>query len=152
MSIQHPNHEIAEVFYRLNIGAPVEEHMIARAFELILSNPHVKARDAQLGAFLTGIMVKVPSVREVVTLIRTALNIDGVTRFKPTLPVSKKLVGVAGSGKKGCKTFNISTPACFVASAAGAFAANPVLVRRLRSADRRIFFMSWGQVFLIPRT
>jgi len=125
MSIQHPNHEIAEVFYHLNIGAPLEERMIARAFELILSNPHVKARDAQLGAFLTGIMVKRPSVREVVTLIRTALNIDGVTRFKPTLPLGKKLVGVAGSGKKGCKTFNISTPACFVASAAGAFIAKP---------------------------
>jgi anthranilate phosphoribosyltransferase len=125
VSIQHPNHEIAEVFYRLNIGAPVEELMIARAFELILSNPHVKARDAQLGAFLTGLMVKVPSVREIVTLIRTALNIDGVTRFKPTLPIGKKLIGVAGSGKKGCKTFNISTPACFAASAAGAFVAKP---------------------------
>jgi len=32
-------------------------------------------------------MVKGPTAREVVTLIRTVLNIDGVTRYKPTLPI-----------------------------------------------------------------
>ena len=125
MITRNPNYEIAEVFYRLNIGASLEEVMIVRAFELILSNLQVKARDAQLGAFLTGMMVKKPTVREIVTLIRTALNIDGVTRYKPTLPIGKKLVGVAGSGKKGWKTFNISTPACFVACTAGAYVAKP---------------------------
>lgn len=125
MKIKNPNHQIAEVFYRLNIGAPVEDDLIAKAFGLILSNPNVKARDVQLGALLTGLMVRGPSVREVVILIRTALNIDSVTRYKPTLPPGEKLVGVAGSGKKGCKTFNISTPACLVASAAGAYVAKP---------------------------
>ena len=123
MEIKNPNHEIAEVFYRLNIGALVEDKLIAKAFGLILTNPNVKARDAQLGALLTGLMVRGPSVREVVTLIRTALNIDGVTRYKPILPPGERLVGVAGSGKKGCKTFNISTPACLIASAAGAYIA-----------------------------
>ena len=56
MITRNPNYEIAEVFYRLNIGASLEEVMIVRAFELILSNLQVKARDAQLGAFLTGMM------------------------------------------------------------------------------------------------
>lgn len=125
MKTKNPNYQIAEVFYRLNIGVPVESDLIAKTFKLILTNPDVKARDVQLGALLTGLMVRGPSVREVVTLIRTALNIDGLTRYKPTLPPGEKLVGVAGSGKKGCKTFNISTPACLVASAAGAFVAKP---------------------------
>jgi len=125
METRNPNYQIAEVFYRLNVGASVENDLIAKTFELIITNPNVKARDAQLGAFLTGLMVRGPSAREIVTLIRTALNIDGVTRYKPTLPPGEKLVGVAGSGKKGCKTFNISTPACLVASAAGAFVAKP---------------------------
>lgn len=125
MKIKNPNQEIAEVFYRFNIGAPVEDELIAKAFELILTNPNVKSRDAQLGAFLTGLMVKGPSAREVVILVRTALNIDGVTRYKPTLPLDEKLIGVAGSGKKGCKTFNVSTSACLVASAAGVYVAKP---------------------------
>ena len=38
MITRNPNYEIAEVFYRLNIGASLEEVMIVRAFELILSN------------------------------------------------------------------------------------------------------------------
>jgi len=125
MFSQTPNHRISEVFYRLNIGAPLDEDLLAEAFELILTDPHVKARDTQLGAFLTGLMVRKPSVREILLLIRTALNIDGLKRFRPTLPSNELLIGVAGSGKKGLKTFNISSAACFVASALGVYIAKP---------------------------
>jgi len=150
MDTQNPNHEIAELFYRLNIGAPVEEELVARAFRLVLTNPNVKARDAQLGAMLTGLMVKGPTVREVVMLIRTALNIDGVTRYKPTLPVGEKLVGVAGSGKKGCKTFNISTPACLVASAAGAYVAKPCSAATSSVSGSKDFINTVGAKLLDP--
>src|SRR3989339_22776 len=150
MDTQNPNHEIAELFYQLNIGAPVEEELVARAFRLVLTNPNVKARDAQLGAMLTGLMVKGPTVREVVMLIRTALNIDGVTRYKPTLPVGEKLVGVAGSGKKGCKTFNISTPACLVASAAGAYVAKPCSVATSSVSGSKDFINTVGAKLLDP--
>lgn len=119
------NHRISEVFYRLNVGAPLDEGLLEEAFGLILINPHVQARDTQLGAFLTGLMVRTPTVREILVLIRTALNIDGIKRFRPTLPQGELLVGVAGSGKKGLKTFNISTAACFVASAEGVYIAKP---------------------------
>ena len=121
----NPNHEIAEVFYRLNVGVPIGDDLIEKTFKLILMHPLVKARDTQLGAFLTGLMVKGPTVEEVMVLIRTALNIDGLIRFKPSIPRGEKLVGVAGSGKKGLKTFNISTPACIVAVASGAYVAKP---------------------------
>lgn len=125
MRIRDPNQEIAEVFFRLNAGAVVESEILSQAFRLILTNPNVKARDIQLGAMLTGLMVRGPTVGEVITLIRTALNIDGLTRYRPVLPPGEKLIGVAGSGKKGFKTFNISTTACLVASAAGAYVAKP---------------------------
>jgi len=125
MEKENPNYEIAEVFYRLNIGVPIGNDLVARAFELILTDPNVKARDTQLGALLTGLMVGHPNMEEVVMLIKTALDIDGVMKYKPTLPRGEKLVGVAGSGKKGHKTFNISTPACLVASAAGVYVAKP---------------------------
>jgi len=125
MGDKNPNQEIAEVFYRLNAGVSVGDDLIEKTFKLILTHPQVKARDAQLGAFLMGLMVKGPTAEEVITLIRTALNVDGLVRFKPTIPSGKKLVNVAGSGKKGRKTFNISTPACIVAAAGGAYVAKP---------------------------
>lgn len=148
--MKNPNHEIAELFYRLNIGAPVEEELVTRAFLVVLTNPNVKARDAQLGAMLTGLMVKGPTAREAVMLIRTALNIDGVIRYKPTLPIGQKLVGVAGSGKKGCKTFNISTPACLVASAAGAYIAKPCSGATSSVSGSKDFINTVGAKLLEP--
>ena len=71
MREENPNHEIAEVFYRLNIGVPVGNDLLEKVFKLILTHPKVKARDTQLGAFLTGLMVKGPTVEEVMILIRT---------------------------------------------------------------------------------
>lgn len=120
----NPNQTIAEVFYRLNVGVPVDD-ILEEAFKLILTHPQVTARDAQLGSFLTGLMIKGPTSKEIVSLIRTALNIDGLIRFKPSIPFGEKLVCVAGSGKKGLKTFNISTPACIVAAAGGAYVSKP---------------------------
>lgn len=125
MVSQTANHRISEVFYRLNVGAPLDEVLLEEAFGLILTDPHVKARDTQLGAFLTGLMVRGLTSREIIVLIRTALNIDGIKRFRPTLPAGEMLLNVAGSGKKGFKTFNISTAACFVASAEGVYIAKP---------------------------
>src|SRR3989344_9076122 len=150
METKNPNQEIAEVFYRLNVGVPVEDDLLARAFGLILTNPHVKARDVQLGAFLTGMMVKEPTVKQIVILIRTALNIDGVTRYKPTLPDDKKLVAVPGSGKKGHKTFNISTPACLVASAAGAYVAKPGSAATSSISGSKDFITTVGAKLLEP--
>mgnify|MGYP001293427237 CR=1 FL=1 len=120
----NPNQKIAEVFYRFNVGIPIDD-MLEDVFKLILTNPQVMARDVQLGSFLTGLMIKGSNSKEIVSLIRTALNIDGLIRFKPSLPLDEKLVCVAGSGKKGFKTFNISTPACIVAAAGGAYVSKP---------------------------
>jgi len=120
-----PNNEIAEVFHRLNIGAPLSEGLLDDAFTTILTNPQVRAREFQLGAMLSGLMVRGPKPGEVAALIRAALRVDGVTRIKPALPGGERLICVAGSGKKGQKTFNISTPSCLVACAAGAYIAKP---------------------------
>ncbi len=120
----NPNYVIAEVLNRLNVGMPVDD-IIEEAFKNILTHPHIKSRDAQLGSFLSGLMVKGPTAKEIASLIRTALNVDGLVRFKLSIPTGEKLVCVAGSGKKGLKTFNISTPACIVAAAAGAYVSKP---------------------------
>ena len=120
-----PNNEIAEIFHLINIGAPIDEQLLEHSFYSILTSPHIRARDFQLGALLSGLMVRGPTAKEIACLIRTALRVDGITRIKTALPRGEKLICVAGSGKKGQKTFNISTPSCLVACAAGAYIAKP---------------------------
>jgi len=85
-----PNNEIAEVFHRLNIGAPLSEGLLDDAFTTILTNPQVRAREFQMGAMLSGLMVRGPKPGEVAALIRAALRVDGVTRIKPALPGGRK--------------------------------------------------------------
>jgi anthranilate phosphoribosyltransferase len=68
------------------------------------------------------LMMKGPKLAEIVALLRVAFALD---RFAPSeavevsLPKGDMLVGCAGSGKKGIKTFNISTPSALLAAAAG---------------------------------
>jgi anthranilate phosphoribosyltransferase len=120
-----PNCAISCFYHVLNTGSPITKKMLENIFRMILLDPMVKERDAQLGAFLSGLMVRGTTAEEVELLIRTALNIDGLLRFRPTTPHGERIVCVAGSGKKGLKTFNISTPSCIVAAATGAYIAKP---------------------------
>ncbi len=124
MNTQNPNLMIAEVLYRLNVGATVTP-LLKEAFYTILTHPEVKSRDAQLGSFLSALMVHGVTAEEVEILIRTALNIDGLPRYRLQVPGGQPIVAVAGSGKKGVKTFNVSTPACFTAAAGGAYVVKP---------------------------
>lgn len=125
MGFTSSNYYISEVLYRLNVGASIELDILKKAFLSILTDEKVKARDTQLGALLSGIMVKGPTADEVVELIKVALSVDRYRQISVTLPRNEILVGVAGSGKKGVKTMNISTPACIVAASGGAYVAKP---------------------------
>jgi anthranilate phosphoribosyltransferase len=117
---------ISEVFYRLNVGAEVKTEALARAFADILSHTNAKTRDVLLGAFLTSTMVKGPRVKDVVTLLKTAFMLDG---YSPAAAAAikvqggKSLVGAVGSGKKGVKTMNVSTPSAIIAASAGVYVA-----------------------------
>lgn len=122
------NHNVSEVLYGLNVGSEIELDLLKRAFYDILTNGN-RARDTQLGALLTGLMAKKPTVDEVVALLEVAFSLDGFNpyeRRKIELPGDEKLISAIGSGKKGHKTMNISTPALLIAAAAGVYSAKPV--------------------------
>ena len=88
-----------------------------------------QGRDAQLGGLFLGLMAKGPTVEEVCCLIDVILELDdAVNTNKQTvdLPNGEKLITTIGSGKKGFKTFNISTPSLLVAASAGAYCYKPV--------------------------
>lgn len=120
---------VKEVLYRINIGAPIDPQMLKKAFCQILSNQDEKFRNIQLGSILTGMMAKGPEVEEIVAMLEASFQLDNYSpslKEEISLPDGEKLVGSVGSGKKGVKTMNISTPAILIASVAGAYTVKPV--------------------------
>jgi anthranilate phosphoribosyltransferase len=116
--------EVADVFHRLNVRAPVDVRLLATAFGRILRIEDSHLRDLLLSAFLMSVMTKGPQVEEIVALLREAFTIDGFSPdggVKVNLPPNEKLIGCAGSGKKGVKTINVSTPSALLAAAIGVY-------------------------------
>jgi len=113
-----------ETFYKLNIGLSIDEFEAQKAMLEILNEKDLQKKRYLLTMLLNGIMIKGPSVSEVKGLINASLSLDfKQKKQKIILPDNELLVGVAGSGKKGFKTINITTPATFVAAACGAYVA-----------------------------
>lgn len=123
------NKVISEVLYRLNVGSQIDSELLSSAFNTILNDEETESRDVQLGSLLTGIMAKGPTINEIVTLLESSFKLDGFSPFdrkEINLPKDEILIGAVGSGKKGYKTMNISTPALIIAASMGAYTAKPV--------------------------
>ena len=120
------NNVVSEVLYRLNVQSKVDLKRLEEAFDSVLSNSKQSIRDIQLGAILTGIMARGPTKDEIVALLNSVFKLDKFNprkRYKIKIPKGEILVGAIGSGKKGTKTMNISTPALLTAASVGAFTA-----------------------------
>ncbi len=116
----------SEVLYRLNVHAEIDPDLLTKGFTEILNLQSERVRDTLLGAFLTSIMVREPNVDEVVALLKAAFHLDNFSPNKAKridLPKGKVLIGVAGSGKKGVKTINISTPSALIAASLDVYVA-----------------------------
>lgn len=126
VSMKRIPESIVEVFYRLNVKSEITTSHLKSAFRDILCDVDLSVRDVLLGAFLTSIMVKGAKLDEVVELLITAFELDNYSPMKSIelkTSSSRRLVGIAGSGKKGIKTINISTPSAILAASLGAFVA-----------------------------
>ncbi|MBR7827800.1 hypothetical protein KDK95_15885 [Actinospica sp. MGRD01-02] len=107
--------------HRLNAGQNLT-YTEARAYMTkVLAIADPRQRSAQLAVLLNGIMAKHPTIDEATGVIDAAFDLDlRRPADRPEHPFTgEKVVAVAGSGKKGLKTPNISTPAAIVAAAAG---------------------------------
>lgn len=112
-----------ESLYKLNIGHSLDEYEAKDAMTIILNEKNTQKRISLLTMLLNGIMIKGPTVNEITGLLNASLNMDGLLtkkKKKIALPNNEVLVGVASSGKKGIKTINITSAACFVAASCGA--------------------------------
>jgi len=117
---------VMEVLYRINVQSKIDKRLLETAFDSVLSNQKQSIRDIQLGAILTGIMARGPTTLEIVTLLKSVFKLDNFNPkngSKIKIPKGELLIGAIGSGKKGVKTMNISTPALLTAASVGAFTA-----------------------------
>jgi len=107
--------------HRLNSGQVLTYHEAANYMRMVLAIADDRQRSAQLGVLLNGFMAKHPTVDEAVGVIDAALELDvHHPADRPAHPFTgERVIGIAGSGKKGVKMPNISTPAAIVAAAAG---------------------------------
>ncbi len=117
---------LKESLYRINLGLDIDPKLIQAAFQDICET-NFPGQDAQLGSFFMGLMAKGPDLTEVISLIDVVLSMNQVVRVSKSNKLKdKKIVCFSGSGKKGIKTFNISTPSLLTAAACGAFCFKPV--------------------------
>lgn len=87
------------------------------AFRIILDHKLGNANEVSFGAFFGALQTKKPTVDEISGLIDVVLNYDR-KKIDYTDP-ENNLCGIVGSGKDTLKTYNISTAAAIIASAAG---------------------------------
>jgi len=115
-----------ESLYRINVGQSLDEELAYESLRKIFKISKEDIRTSLMSALLNGVMVKGPDIEEVVGLLKAALSPDKIDESKKprvVLPKGEKLLGYAGSGKKGFKTMNISTPAALLAASCGVYIA-----------------------------
>lgn len=138
---------VREVIYRLNISAEFSPSLLKSAFLEILNYPEAEQRDVLLGTILGGIICRKPSLAEIVGLIETAVTLDNFDYKnvpKVKLPPGKKLISIIGSGKKGHKTINISTPSAITAACLGAYIVKPGSFATSSTSGSRDFIEALG--------
>lgn len=101
------------------VGDHVASAAFADAFRATVQLP-APTRDVVLGSLMTAVMVRGPVADDVEALLRSALAVDGRGSAEVISGDDRPVLMLAGSGKKGLRTLNVSTPAALVAAAAGA--------------------------------
>jgi len=115
-----------EALYRLNVNQDIDKQTAYESLKKIFEISDEKKSSTLLSMLLNGIMVKGAKLDEIIGLLKAALSLDSMLESKKpkiVLPNEEKLIGCAGSGKKGIKTINISTPAAIVAASCGVYTA-----------------------------
>jgi anthranilate phosphoribosyltransferase len=101
----------------------VGHHVTSTAFsDALLATVDLPAptRDVVLGSLMTAMMARGPVADEVEAMLRGALSVDSRASAEVVSGGDRPVLMLAGSGKKGVRTLNVSTPAALVAATAGA--------------------------------
>lgn len=115
-----------EILSRSNAGQPISQRLAKDAMYELLTTDSESQRSALLGVLLS-VQHSVLTEDVVVGYIEAISLYEGrdiiSNKKKLSVPDGKLLIGLAGSGKKGVKTVNITTPAMVIATAIGTYCA-----------------------------
>lgn len=110
---------VREVLSWIAVGNHVTSAAFADSFLATVDLP-APTRDVVLGSLMTAMMARGPVADEVEALLRGALSVDSRASTQVISGGARPVLMLAGSGKKGVRTLNVSTPAALVAATAGA--------------------------------
>jgi len=111
---------VRALLMNLAMGEPIESSHFGDGLMLCAQMP-TPQRDVVLGSLMTAAMMSGPDAGAITALLKAALELDHPQAERiPTDGLSGPTIVLAGSGKKGERTLNVSTPAALVAAAAGA--------------------------------
>ena len=110
-----------EAIYRINVGSSLGYKLSYQAFKEILEIEDKSKQYVFMGMLLNGLMIQKANEREVQGLLDATFELDN---FDPesALEISNKdkknrpIISLAGSGKKGIKTYNITSASAIVAA------------------------------------
>ncbi|WP_158632253.1 hypothetical protein [Micromonospora sp. Llam0] len=110
---------LRKTLMEIAVGVRPKPEDLAEGFNSI-TDLRPPARDIVLGTLMTALMAGGPRVGDVVAFLRSALSLDRRPPPQEVRGAGRPVLTLAGSGKKGRRTLNVSTPAALVAAAAGA--------------------------------
>lgn len=116
----HQSNPLHEILFATNLGRHSDKETVRAAFSNALAESDPEKRAHAMGMLLNGIMAKGPTKDEVIGLLEAAFAIDDFhPAQRPKFASDKKTITIAGSGKKGFKTVNLSSLAAIVAACQG---------------------------------
>lgn len=111
---------LQEVLYSINAEREIDNISLYKGVRSALLLEQGQ-REICLGAIFTGLLAKKTDAYQVGAVLKAVFEMDQFKRDKqPFHSTSKYVIEYIGSGKKGIKTINISTPSAIIATSAGA--------------------------------
>lgn len=113
---------ILEFLYRMNLNFEISDDLIIRAYQEILEIKDKEKSNIFISTLFTYLMINKKNSRLIAKLLEKSFEKDRFIPYCENLNAKNKnpIILLAGSGKKGIKTINISTTSAIVAISLGA--------------------------------
>ena len=113
---------ILEFLYRMNLDHEISDNLIIKAYKEILEIKNKEKSNIFICTLFTYLMLKKRNSEVIAKLLEESFKKDNFIPYHEKLNIKNKnpIILLAGSGKKGIKTINISTTSAIVAISLGA--------------------------------
>ena len=113
---------ILEFLYMMNLNLEISDELILEAYQEILNIKDKEKSNTFISTLFTYLMLKKKNSKLIVKLLEKSFEKDNFIPYYEKLNTKNKnpIILLAGSGKKGIKTINISTTSAIVAISLGA--------------------------------